>query len=76
MMIHAFCNCKNQQPEEIKRGVYQCKTCLNDVNPADLAQDEDMSTCNDLVQDDQSAYEQDRYISQTEDRSGMWEGLE
>ena len=40
MIYHVYCACNNQQPEEIKRGVYVCTNCHNDVNPADFAQDE------------------------------------
>ena len=58
MIVHVFCKCDNQQPEEIKRGVYQCTNCLNDINPADFAEDEpDFSECRDLVEDDTQAYE-------------------
>jgi len=31
-----FCTCKDQQPEEIKRGVYVCTNCNVQVNPADI----------------------------------------
>lgn len=39
MITHVYCNCNDQQPEEVKRGVYTCLNCHNDVNPADLMQD-------------------------------------
>ena len=51
MIVHAYCNCKNQQPEEIKRGVIICLNCNNDVDPGDF------SECDDLVPDDSAEYE-------------------
>ena len=31
-----FCVCKDQRPEEIKRGVIVCLNCNMQVNPADI----------------------------------------
>lgn len=57
-----YCVCKDQQPEEIKRGVIVCQTCNKEVNPADIV--DDYSTCEDLVPDDNSAYEDQREADQ------------
>ena len=64
MIIHVWCNCNNQQPEEIKRGVIICNNCHNDVNPSDI---EDFSTCEDLVPNDNEAYEAQRVEDVTQD---------
>ena len=65
-----YCNCDNQQPEVVKRGVYRCQNCLNEISPADFAEDvpDDFSTCEDLVAVDNAGYESDRYEAQTLER--------
>lgn len=75
MITHVYCNCNNQQPEEIKRGVYTCLNCHNDVNPADFAQDEpDFSEAPDLIDVDamNKGYEDTRFEEASEERSYVW----
>ena len=62
MITHVFCNCKNQMPEEIKRGVVICLNCNNDILVSEDMPD--YSECNDLVPDDSGAYEDSREVDQ------------
>lgn len=70
MITHAYCNCDNQQPEEVKRGVYTCLNCHNDVL-LDKEQDEpDFSECRDLVEEDSAEYEDRREEAQVMSEGG------
>lgn len=53
-------------PEEIKKGVFVCENCNNDLNPADMTKEADIydfSECSDLVPDTNAQYENSQCAS-------------
>lgn len=60
MIYHGYCNCDDQQPEEIRRHMFRCKTCGQDISP------DDFSEAPDLVVDDNFDYEDNREQMQVE----------
>lgn len=80
LIVDEFCTC--EEPEKVvltddmnDETCDMCLKCNKEIKPRELDEKEeelDFSEAPMLVEDDNAAYEQDRYESQTEDRISMW----
>lgn len=80
LVVDSFCECK--EPDKIvltddmtDETCDMCLKCNKEIKPRELDEKEeelDFSEAPLLVENDNAAYEQDRYESQTDDRVSMW----
>ena len=82
LIVNEYCVCKPEDREKVTltddlgENCDMCLTCSKEIEYLKDEKEEelDMSECEDLVEDDSAEYEQDRYESQTEDRSSSFAG--